>query len=94
MKMLLVLFNTWLVYLDTVFGFSFLCPSFSLTFYVGSEPGFGCITATSRPPAPPSGLPSPHRPHAEPAVSSCQPPAAGRSWAPGVGVCVCVGAEG
>ncbi len=56
--MLLVLFNTWLVYLDTVFCFSFLCPSFSLTFHVGSEPGFGCITATSRPPAPPSGLPS------------------------------------
>lgn len=89
----LVLFNTWLVYLDTVFCFSFLCRSFSLSlpFCVGSEPGFGCITATSRPPAPPSGLSSP--PLADPMLSRlCRAVSPRLRAAPGlpVWVCACV----
>lgn len=87
----LVLFNTSLVFLDTVFSVSlFLCRSFFLPMLAVSL-ALAAITATSRPPAPPSGLSSP--PLADPMLSRlCRAVSPRLRASPGlpVWVCVCV----
>lgn len=84
----LVLFNTWLVYLDTAFCFSVLCRYFLSLSMLAVSLALAAATATSRPPAPPSGLSSP--PLADPMLRRlCRAVSPRLRAAPGLPVWVC-----